>query len=320
MNTLLLLLTVSFAKLYLPGDLPSKPSHLDNAIKATTYIRAYSTSDKCSGFFVSEQGHYVTALHCVSECLRKNHLFSNSNPNNEWDRPGPADQSEFHKIFNTKKWDLKNSIICQDIKLTIPEGWELYSSPKLLMVGRGWATIKTKDIDQLSETQFELLKNGIDDFAVLKFETHRPMECLKVSKKNRPRDLVWTLAFPTDTHRKEGFNSDGRSRYGSEGVIRQSLKEDDYVQTLEMTELDWKRQLELTGNSRYLLMTNDVVSQMSGGAILDDEGEAVGIIYSSNAKDSLTLPFWGTSFGMRLDYVQARTTEALGENIFTCRQ
>lgn len=320
MNAVLLLMTVSFAKFYLPGDLPSKPSHLDNAIKATTYLKSYRTNDKCSGFFVSEEGHYVTALHCIEDCLRRKYLFTNSDSSNPWDHPGPVEQSEFHKIFNTKTLDPKSPVVCDGLSLTIPEGWEMYGNPELLMVGRGWATVKTKDIDQLTAAQFQNLKNGIDDFAVLKFKTQRPMECLKVSKKIHPTSPTWTLAFPTDTHRQEGFNSDGRSRYSSEGTVRSSLQEDDYVQSLEMTDLDWQRQLELTGDSKYLLMTNDVVSQMSGGAVIDDEGEAVAIIYSSNAKDSLQLPFWGTSFATRLDYVQARTTEVLGENIFTCRQ
>lgn len=320
MNLIALLLTASFAKFYVPGDLPNKPEHLENAIQATTYIQSYLTGDKCSGFFVSEQGHYVTALHCLGECLRRQDLFVNSDPKDQWEHPGPIDKSDFHKIFNTKALDPNTPIVCTDVNLTIPEGWEMYSQPTLLMVGRGWATVKSDGIDQLTEDQFKLLQNGIDDFAVLKFNVRRPMSCLKVSKKNQPQDLTWTLAFPTDTHREEGFNSDGRSRYSSEGQVRFSLEEDTFLKSLQMSPLDWERQLKLTSDPKYLLMTNDIVSQMSGGAVLDQDGEAVAIIYSSNAKDSIALPFWGTGFGMRLDYVQERTTEFLGTDVFTCRK
>lgn len=324
MKSFLLALLVSApvltqAKFYLPDDLPTKPLRLSNIVKSVNYIRSDLSNDKCSGFFVSEEGHYVTALHCIEACLRKNFLFKNSNPSNQWDHPGPVSQNQFHKVYNTLQGKPNQRVFCKDELLTFPEDWEMYSNPELLAIGRGWATVSSEGIDQLTEEQYDAVRNGIDDFAILKFPVRRKTSCLKISLKTQKDANVWAFGFPVDTNRDEGFNSNGRSRYSSTGHVRGSIGEDDYLKTLPMSDLAWKRQLELTGDSKYLLTTSDVVSSMSGGVYVDDQGDAQAIIYSSNARDSLSKPFWGTSFGMRLDYVQKRVKEITGTDVFSCK-
>ena len=316
----MVLSTAVFAKLHLPEDLPSKPNRLENAIPATGWIKSTRTDDKCSGFFISEDGYYATALHCLEECLRINDQYPHSDPNNDYDHPGPTQSSDFHKIFQVNRLQGKKPIICPDLHMTFPGGkWETYGDGQIVAIGRGWATVKNDGIDQLSEKQFELLKDSIDDYAILKFKVDRKLNCLSIGSLPQKDNTIWTLGFPTLTSRQEGFNSDGRSRYSSIGNVRSTILEDTFLQSLEMTPLDWTRQQSLTDDPKYLLMTNDVVSQMSGGAVLDENGNAVAIVYSSTAKDSLKLPFWGTGLAMRLDYVNREAEKQMGFSPFTCR-
>lgn len=316
----LALSTAVLAKLHLPEDLPAKPNRLENAIPATGWIKSSRTEDKCSGFFVSEDGYYVTALHCLEECLRINDQYPHSDPSNDYDHPGPIQSSEFHKIFQVSPLSAKKQIVCPDLHMTFPGGkWETYGQAEVVAIGQGWATVKNDGIDQLSEKEFELLKQSIDDYAILKFKVDRKLNCLSIGSLPNAEKPIWTLGFPTLTSREEGFNSDGRSRYSSIGNTRSTILEDTFLQSLEMTPLDWSRQQALTSHPKYLLMTNDVVSQMSGGAVLNEDGNAVALIYSSTARDSLKLPFWGTGLAMRLDYVNTQAEKQMGFSPFTCR-
>lgn len=259
----------------------------------------------CTHTWVSNQGHMLTALHCIRSCIEQSKFerFKNEQGfeqykliKNEKGEEGYVETGLLRKIkvpntvdsygvdpyvvYEVDEEKLKN-VVCLDGQA---KGLQM----RILALGaKGW--IPEYDIPGFSKAYSEIYqeyrKKGfvgiqdIGDFALVQVEKipdtsvqngnkffSYPPNCLKMRKDQvKTGEKVWNLSYPAFT-RKDGSESSYDPRV-SGGVVFSKWKHPRYSPE-NLKVLD----------DRFLYASTDIEGGSSGSSLLDEKGDIAGVI------------------------------------------
>lgn len=211
---------------------------------------------RCSGSIVSDEGHILTAAHCVDRC------------NNKFQNTG----------------DRVENLICD---LEIGERAYRYKVEMLrLCKHESFMEVVQEKLrfpqDQLSESKQRCFDSP--DLALLSPITPLDFEysCLQISPKDaKLRESVVAVTYPLATRRDLPKNS---VEYNSNGedlwVSRGQIVNQDYCNLANMGSIDVSLDFTAALNvmkSNYLQTTVDIMPGSSGGPLLNATGEIIGV-------------------------------------------
>lgn len=283
MKSTTLFLTLLFL-LHLPTRAhPFQPAEVHD-LESVVLIEGLSSGDgRCSGVVISNQGHILTARHCLQKCMFQQGLFQNI-----------SEQSATEYQVTNK--DKLGQLACEvsidgQMNSVILEA----TSPGLI------TRFNSASLQALNPSLFKkLVSEGFTsrgDFLVL-----RPAHPLK-GKKCRAlassdaavgADVV-TIGYPGATARTSGFNSDGVHATKSEGQISSGIEEN-----LCLSELSNRDSILMQIGIRFnedtaVMSTVDAVAGASGSPLFDGQsGDVLGVLiqvydhswYTKNEGDS----------------------------------
>ncbi len=304
---------------YTPANLPVPFTNLETVSRAVHQLQT-PDGNHCSGVMVSRDGYFLTNLHCLKDCFVDTWDFHPEVTGNQFSK------DYFHGLKTVKKGSGK--LQCPPSFHAILWGSEdaghPLSNPKLVAVGKGFFSFDEKRAMLLSEEELNLLKNEYQDFALLKYEVHEPQACVSVpvkfaAKKSQP---LWLASFPGWTHRPQGLDSPGSQQRISLGHPREDISEDSFLQSLiaqipkEDRQKTFDRNREIYNQSRFLLTNLDAYFGSSGGAIVNENGEMLALLFAS-VKASFENYNGSTVLGLRSDFIAESLAQSLGEELAT---
>ncbi len=289
------------ADLYRLDKVPAnlKPPTFDRGRAAALEIRADGDEFGCSATIISNQGHVLTALHCLPQCVKltegksvKNFRFTM--PDHQQVRSGKA-----------------------NCKLPFAqEGRELGSLPSQV-VAAGAGYVFAVDIENLKK---ELDKNpdrrvafsrlieagvGITgDYAILRVPSLAGRTCAKTSGRTAAvNESVWNIGYPST--RTGATFSAGRVTYAPVGKVDSTVTSGQQGSTLVMRR---------TG---ALITSIEAHAGSSGSGIVSYHGDLVGVLNAAGSKAG------SSSYGSSISYVVSTATANYGSavvaNAFNCQ-
>lgn len=304
---------------YPPSQLPKKnqPLNLDRAVSASYQLDMMMGS--CSGSFISNDGYFLTASHCVELCAEDGNIvkqYTGKNPSYEF-------------IEYTQRQP--KNLTCEVFSL--PE--LKYSKPKLVYVGKGYSGFNDPEIETIPADIVSKFKNDSGDYAILKFDVSGKMNCIPRAKNPvlRPGDKVWAVGYPGRNARKNGMGSDGKTEYISYGTVTSSMKENQYYQEAKFT----PQRIELLNsiydaNGTQFFSDMDIYSGDSGSMAINASGELVGVNVAGAIPggDTDNPPAFedrflsGTAISVRLTSIESEIRAVAGdqafEQMFNCQK
>ncbi len=328
LNLLVAILTVQYgllshAQFYRPENLPVRPTQFERALKAT--IRLSVTQDSsCSAVVLSKTGYVLTNIHCLNKCL-EDIKYDERHQMLEM-----SSSDHFQGIEFPNEKIQKNSMreICSPTSLEYV-AWELNAAhPEIVILGKGHVNLKENRIHEISATDFNRIKDSVEDFAILKYEVESPTTCLSVSKTDA-NGAVWAIGYPAWTRRHDGFDSNGALQYISMGKTRSQLTQDLFLMQLlagtplsaELETLRMQRLNELWMRPKFLKANLDLQFGSSGGSIVNALGELVGLTFGAIGTSQKQI-LNSTSLGLSARWLKQEVSRRLGEKkaaeIFDC--
>lgn len=265
--------------------------NLEVVAQATWKIKSKYIDHQCSGFFISNDGYLLTNIHCLTECFRNNDLWITSDETTDYEPLVPYRKTEDHSLYLTKQPSEK-PFTCKDITASHPKYSYFFGSPQLISWGKGWGTLSSLRIDQVSEDNFWEFIHNVEDYALLKFNTKSQIvPCLEPAQENLSTDTVYAFGFPFE--KDNGFKT-----YYSAGKIFSNLTLDDYLESIDLSPLARERHTDINKQGRWVRSSTTLNSGMSGGPLVNSEGKYIGINYSKNKPGAENTPR-GTSFSQK---------------------
>lgn len=304
----LLIGPISFAKFHLAEkmDVPL-PKGYSRAMGASIRLIVERPGGKkggCSGTFVSNDGVFITARHCLQTCLEGLGAVvvtpTSEVPNSEYMQIDPE------RVRGKK---CRTLFALSDISVPV--------TAEILATGMGDIMNPVSTIAGNPEKYFQLINSGIGpgsgDFIILKAETTKMLTCVPLATKvPTPNDRIWTFSFPSKTNRGDGFDSDGTSLYISYGAVRSGHADSGYPPLIQSSQTFKKGLNEETATAflkalfdlKYSIWSDlDTVSGNSGGSILNADGELVGINTMSYSNPATYYP--GSSVGLNIEWIKS---------------
>ena len=270
----------------------------------------------CTGTRVSNDGYILTARHCFNTCL-----ISKGFVDKRVIYPAEGWQSPVLYLFPNKK-----TAYCLVELDGIKQEIEIVAASDGFMIPSQQASLSVYDMPKYLEyLNNNFLYNG--DFAVIRTQKNNfdQASCRKVSRGLAGTQggavKVYYLGYPSSsTGRPKGANSNGVSLLMGEGVTISSI-----LKNACLGEKPNKDSLKLRyDRTELLLSTVDVLPGASGAALLNEEGEIVGVINSvyQRGKDMYSEYCSGSAISLNINYVVNKIKNNLGENkveqIFNC--
>jgi hypothetical protein len=281
---------------YRGKQIPRAPQRLSEALNAS--VQLTSPADlECSAAVVSPRGHILTALHCVTDCLKQKGLTRKSHTEN-------------YGILEVL--DQAPNILCKTYRLE-----ELGTrGARILYTGQGLFYPEDGEAPEaVPHDELERVVNWEEDYAILKVDAET--DCIPVAASEpAPGDWVWGIGYPGGARRKNGFSSNGEDEYVRYGEVRAGLNlpllsgefSADYVEYL-------KRRY----SSPRLMVTNlDIQNGVSGGMVINEEGSLVGITVEGASQKAGYRD--GTSIELRMSFIRdaLKRQGADADSIFSC--
>ena len=228
----------------------------------------------CSGQFISRDGYFLTALHCMD-----------LNPE-VWNALGANRQKDGDISWMTIRNQSPENV-SMHFRAEVP-GIGLVDRPaRVVVLGKGFTAgfpeyITEKGWD-LSPASIQLVREYSEDFMILKVDLdgkHAP--CMPVSDRApKARDRVWAIGYPEAAKRLNGKNSDGESQYVTFGSVFSSYRSNFQLKSLGLSEAAFAELDQMLISPGRFLHNADAWVAMSGGMVINDSGEMVGTIAGS---------------------------------------
>ena len=228
----------------------------------------------CTGVFISNQGHFLTALHC----LEKIDLFKSES----WNEVGLTLRSFDPKLAARNPFQVRffeNGKPGAQVAVQVAGAGLGYST--------SFSHVKARGVD--SKRYLEAIESGIgpvNDFVVLKLPLSGT-PCVAVGPAAVPGLWVWSLTYPSQTERKDGYDSAGHRELYTEGKVTRGVAENQaFIQAIATLSGELRRDmLELHHGSLdregTFASTLDAVAGSSGSPVFNHDGLLVGVVNST---------------------------------------
>lgn len=293
-----------FAGFYSPENLPEDSSLQGISNLQTSHHRVWVGGQRCSGFFVSEAGFFVTNLHCIDVCLFREGKIKNQG------------QVGLQLDINKRIGLGQSNIVCPEISIPKLE----LNGAKIVFVGSGFANFDDFQVQKFTpETLTNLKEIFYGDFAILKFEvsslTKNQFSCVNVSQKASPeKEKVWLAAFPGLVYRPGDHGSDGQSFYLSPGKLGINIEQNEFFNLYAPVDpVFWLNQGLWA--SQFLIADVDSAFGSSGGSWVNASGEVIGLnagIAGPNQRQNSERYYSYTSMALPMLEVQRMISDEIG--------
>jgi len=222
----------------------------------------------CTGTYISDKGHFITALHCISACLAKSGALVR-----ERALPGHFTLRPTFKVsvdeVRLKDITCKGKIGNKDVEVTV-----------IATGGKGWLEPKNSLAafsKRFPEEYKELVDEGFEhsaDYAVLQVVNTKPKTCLPlVSVDVSEGETLHAVSFPC--LKRDELRTSGQTPLYTSGVTTKGFKESEYFKKLGPRKIEFH--VESVDRKETFFSTLDIEKCGSGSALFDDRLKIVGI-------------------------------------------
>jgi S1-C subfamily serine protease len=316
---------------YTNEQLTFRPNRIENALASTRRIQN-TEEDSCSSVIISNSGYLITNIHCMLKCNE----LALENPAESGTRA--FDSEKFKGIFNGIKIVDQQKYVdfCNSHRSlnTIPYYVEpdIVGDLEMVWVGRGRANTKEEMLAPLSITEAELapFKNALNDYVILKAKPQdgKKLNCLKPGPLPPVNAWTWVIGFPAWNQRENGHGSNGAGQFISFGTVRSSVAGDVSLSSLAEhlgpaeKENFWRNSRFIYDRKDWLRTDADAFGNNSGGAIIDNNGQFVALLFSIT-KSTFEGYYGATVFGISPLTIRSEIEHSLGKQkaaeIFDCQ-
>jgi hypothetical protein len=213
---------------------------------------------RCSGTFISAEGHFLTALHCLGKWLTDLDLAVVE------ERPGAI---KIMKVHNQNPLSMaKASGFYLGDRPAVRDPW-------LYRLGRGIQYLEAEHISRLADGEIDEINWGYDDWAILKFELRG--EQVPFARIARHRlaagEPVWHISKPYANRR----GSDGSTKYITSGEVIGLAQSPAFARRC-CDGCARDKLLHYFGSNR-VFATVDFNYGSSGGGLFNQAGELIGL-------------------------------------------
>jgi len=234
--------------------------------KIKNSIRSFQSASRCGGFFVSNEGHFLTAFHCLANILKSLDLaeikYTGSfpgirksggirNQNKEFRNVELIDYSHpkrSYKVYSSRLAGVNNSKVA-----------------KLIGLGGGW------DPNHTSLSQREVY-NG--DWALLKYDVQSD-DCISTNDIVTEGERAFAFGYPRRSL-ITGNNLQGKPLFVSVGEVVSNFQSQYPFIMLKGNEFAFSVYDRAVTSARFR-MVGFAAKGMSGGPVLNNNFEAIGL-------------------------------------------
>lgn len=260
-----------------------------------TIVKLKDSFGTCTGTRISNNGHILTARHCFNACLiSQGHV--------EVEKIYPEDGYMSPKLYRFKAD--REAICDQEIN-------GVKTKVKILAIGPAFMTESEKRSLPLYDNP--LYHSYLDqdffhtgDFLIAKELNPTESSCKKINTTtNAPEEQVQYMGYPGASKGRGAHNSDGESLYLAQGKINESIQSNPCVDRGSYSDTVWERVDRTYNRESIILSTVDILPGASGSALLNQEGEIIGLLNSTYAHrvDIFSEYCAGSAVAIKIDHV-----------------
>ncbi len=233
----------------------------------------------CTGTFISDNGHFITALHCISACLRKIGALER-----EPAFPGRISLRPTYKV-SVDELFLKSNPVCKgklgdkevDV-VVIATGGKGWLEPR-----NGLAALSKASPDDYKELVDDGFEHGAD-YAVLQIPGLKPKACLPLTDNEiADGEILHAVSYPCV--KRNGVQYTGGTPLYTSGAKTGSFKESAYYKKLGSSKIEFH--VDSVERHETFFSDLDIEKCGSGTAVFDENLNIVGIatrVYKTSTK------------------------------------
>lgn len=240
-------------------------AHVLSEVSAGAVKLKSATGGACTGTLLNREGYMLTNLHCLSQCLK------------DLDLSEKVAENEYFAITRVRDQFPENAI-CKSIHAE-QKGKFFVGNPKIIALGRSFASAKSATLDKLTEEQWTGLAAALDDYAIVKFDGYKgakfPAPCRQdlLEAGRNPTDGPYVISGFTGLWKYEDreFNLlmnyvvHTRSQAIFDGPAGETLLE--------------QRHAEINDPARFLRLEAKIPAGFSGSMVYDQFGTPMALAY-----------------------------------------
>jgi hypothetical protein len=293
----------------LPGS--ERPSGYSQARPAAVHLgmgdSGSEQENSCGGTWISNQGHLLTALHCLLDYGTRTSIVDSAGSVVRSVDPRQASHS-FSIVIN---------------------GDSNASTATMLAYGHGYLE-KDLMIEASSKDPAAYARNvaqgygASEDWVILKVG-YDHTSCVPAAPQVSVGDALWSIQFPHSTQRRDGYdvaNDSFLTPYVTLGAVTGGTADNSVVQEIlgGISDPDERSRVAaadvtLLDRPEILPSTLDAVPGSSGSGMLTDDGQLAGMVNSvvqSKNDDFFRHIYPGATLGVRLSHIQSAVSERFG--------
>lgn len=252
-------------------------------IDASFHFRMQPGID-CTGTYISESGHFLTALHCIAGCLAKNHALASERASDE-----PlyrtkithrhSGETTFEDFF-VRKITVDDDRVDEGVECPARVGQKQVQMKVIMTGGKGW--LAPKDKLALFSKKFPddykaLLEDGYEhrgDFAIVQVQDQKSPACLSLTERapevGKPLQAV---SFPC--LRRGSLDVDGTVPLFTSGRRTSGFRQSEYFKSRGEARIPFDVKTVERGETFF--STLDIEKCGSGTALVDESMAIAGL-------------------------------------------
>ena len=283
---LILLFSFSFAhaeqKLTPFAELKTKAREENYHAALSSFHYRLNPGVDCTGTFISNRAHFLTALHCIAGCLAKNHAIERTHAVED-----PVATVRGREIF-TDLMTVDEEKIDEGVSCPMQIGKRKVNAKIILTGGKGWFFPKDSlaaFAKKYPEDHQALLDSGYEhgyDFAILQIESATTPNCLTLAQQapstGEPlKSISFSCVDRNDTY------FDGKVPLFTSGHRTAGFKTSDFYKSAGIKGLPYKT--DFIDRKDTFFSSVDIEKCGSGSGLFDSQSRLAGIatrVYKSS--------------------------------------